>query len=99
MGLLTIIGLCIFLGAIGAWVFQKLHVPQVVGYIVIGVIIGESGFRFVEMADIVALRPFNLFALGLIGFLVGGELHGSIFKKHGKQFTAILLGEGLAAFL
>ncbi|MCB1101419.1 MAG: cation:proton antiporter, partial [Kiritimatiellae bacterium] len=34
-----------------------------------------------------------------IGFLVGGELHGSIFKKYGKQFTAILLGEGLAAFV
>ena len=98
MGLLTIIGLCIFLGVIGAWVFQKLHVPQVVGYIVIGVLIGQSGFHLVDQADILALRPFNLFALGLIGFLVGGELHGSIFKKYGKQFTAILLGEGLAAF-
>ncbi|MDH3346054.1 MAG: cation:proton antiporter [Kiritimatiellaceae bacterium] len=99
MGLLTIIGLCIFLGALGAWLFQKMHVPQVVGYIVIGVIIGESGFQLVDHADIIALRPFNLFALGLIGFLVGGELHGSIFKKYGKQFTAILLGEGLGAFV
>ncbi|HKL21672.1 MAG TPA: cation:proton antiporter, partial [Tichowtungia sp.] len=99
MGLLTIIGLCIFLGVIGAWLFQKLRIPQVVGYIVIGVLIGQSGFQLVDQADILALRPFNLFALGLIGFLVGGELHGSIFKKYGKQFTAILLGEGLAAFL
>ena len=98
MGLLTIIGLCVLCGGLGAWVFQKLHVPQVVGYIVIGVLIGESGLRVVQAADILALRPFNLFALGLIGFLVGGELHGSIFKKYGKQFTAILLGEGLGAF-
>jgi Kef-type K+ transport system membrane component KefB/CBS domain-containing protein len=98
MGLLTIIGLCIFCGVIGAWIFQKLHIPQVVGYIVIGVLIGESGLQIVRTADILALRPFNLFALGLIGFLVGGELHGSIFKKYGRQFTAILLGEGLAAF-
>jgi Kef-type K+ transport system membrane component KefB/CBS domain-containing protein len=98
MGLLAIIGLCVLGGGLGAWVFQKLHVPQVVGYIVIGVLIGESGLRIVQSADILALRPFNLFALGLIGFLVGGELHGSIFKKYGKQFTAILLGEGLLAF-
>jgi Kef-type K+ transport system membrane component KefB/CBS domain-containing protein len=98
MGLLTIIGLCVLLGGLGAWVFQKLRIPQVVGYIVIGVLIGESGLRLVQAVDIVALRPFNLFALGLIGFLVGGELHGSIFKKYGKQFTAILLGEGLLAF-
>jgi len=98
MGLLAIIGLCVLGGVLGAWVFQKLHVPQVVGYIVIGVLIGESGLRVVQEADILALRPFNLFALGLIGFLVGGELHGSIFKKYGKQFTAILLGEGILAF-
>jgi len=99
MGLLTIIGLCVLGGVLGAWGFQKLRIPQVVGYIVIGVLIGESGFRLVQQADILALRPFNLFALGLIGFLVGGELHGSIFRKYGKQFTAILMGEGLAAFL
>ena len=98
MGLLTIIGLCVLLGVLGAWFFQRLHVPQVVGYIVIGVLIGESGLRVVQQADILALRPFNLFALGLIGFLVGGELHGSMFRKYGKQFTAILLGEGLTAF-
>jgi len=52
----------------------------------------------IPASGIAALQPFNNFALGLIGFLVGGELSGSIFKKYGKQFTAILLGEGLAAF-
>ena len=98
MGLLTIIGLCIFCGVIGAWVFQKLRIPQVVGYIVIGVLVGQSGLHLVTPDDIERLQPFNQFALGLIGFLVGGELHGSIFKKYGKQFTAILMGEGLAAF-
>ncbi len=99
MGLFAIIGLCVLGGILGASVFQKLHVPQVVGYIVIGVLIGESGLQVVDHADVLALQPFNLFALGLIGFLVGGELHGSIFKKYGRQFTAILLGEGVTAFL
>jgi len=85
-------------GIIGAWIFQKLNMPQVVGYIVFGVLIGDTGIGLMHAADIAALRPFNNFALGLIGFLVGGELSGSIFKKYGKQFTLILLGEGLAAF-
>jgi CBS domain-containing protein len=67
MGLLTIIGLCVLGGILGAWVFQKLHVPQVVGYIVIGVLIGDSGFQVVSPADILALRPFNLFALRRAG--------------------------------
>lgn len=98
LGILAILGICVAGGVIGAWIFQKLKVPQVVGYIVVGVLIGDTGFGLLHSADIAALGSFNNFALGLIGFLVGGELSGSIFKKYGKQFTAILLGEGLMAF-
>lgn len=98
LGVLGILGICIAGGVVGAWLFQRLHMPQVVGYIVIGLLIGDTGFGLLHVADIAALSPFNNFALGLIGFLVGGELSGSIFKKYGKQFTLILLGEGLAAF-
>ncbi|VGO17303.1 Na(+)/H(+) antiporter [Pontiella desulfatans] len=99
LGVLAILGICVAGGVIGAWIFQKLKMPQVVGYIVVGVLIGDTGFGLLHPADIQALQPFNNFALGLIGFLVGGELSGKIFKKYGKQFTFILLGEGLAAFL
>ena len=99
LGVLGVLGICVAGGVVGAWIFQKLNIPQVVGYIVIGVLIGDTGFGLLKPGDIADLTPFNNFALGLIGFLVGGELSGSIFKKYGKQFTAILLGEGLAAFL
>lgn len=98
MGLLAVIGLCVLSGVLGAWFFQRLHVPQVVGYIVIGVLIGDSGFQWVHQTDVETLRPFNLFALGLIGFLVGGELDRGMFRKYGRQFTIILLGEGLLSF-
>jgi Kef-type K+ transport system membrane component KefB len=99
MGVLFILGLGLFGGLLGAWFFQKIHVPQVIGYIVIGVLIGEGGFKIVSHADIIALQPFNLFALGIIGFLVGSELRIDIFRKYAKQFLAILLGEGIGAFL
>jgi len=98
LGVLSILGICVAGGIVGAWIFQKLGVPQVVGYIVVGVLIGDTGLGLLHPDGIASLEPFNNFALGLIGFLVGGELSGSIFKKYGKQFTAILLGEGLAAF-
>ncbi|MFA7172365.1 MAG: cation:proton antiporter [Kiritimatiellia bacterium] len=99
LGILAILGICTAGGVIGAWVFQKLRIPQVVGYIVIGVLIGETGIGLITPQDITDLLPFNNFALGIIGFLVGGELQGGLFKKYGKQFTLILLGEGLATFL
>ena len=45
------------------------------------------------------LEPFNMFALGIIGFLIGGELKREIFVKFGRQVITILLFEGLAAFV
>lgn len=99
LGVLLLIGIGVFGGLIGAWVFQKLRIPQVVGYIFIGILIGQSGLHVVKASDISALQSFNWFALGIIGFLVGGELKGENFKKYGKQFMYILFGEGMTAFL
>ncbi len=99
LGLLIILGLAVFLGMIGAWFFQKIKFPQVVGYIIIGLIIGAAGFNIIKHEHIETLGPFNFFALGIIGFLVGGELKLEMFRKYGKQFTSILLGEGCLAFI
>lgn len=69
-------GIALFGGTIGARLFKKIHFPQVVGYIVIGLIIGESCFSLIDQAAIEMMRPFNFFALGIIGFMIGGELKG-----------------------
>lgn len=99
VGVLLLLGLAVFGGMLGAWLFQRLRIPQVVGYIAIGVLIGQSGLGLIRPEDIAALRALNLFALGIIGFLVGGEIHMSTLRQYARQFTAILLGEGILAFL
>lgn len=98
-GILFVLGFSIVGGLLGASFFQKLRIPQVVGFIVIGLIVGDNGLKFVKHTDVITLQPFTLFALGIIGFLVGGELRVETFKKYARQFAAILLGEGLIAFL
>ena len=98
-GVLLIIGVSAFVGLFGSWFFQKIKFPQVVGYIVVGLLLGKSYLNLIDEQHFVSLRPLTFFALGLIGFLVGGELKISEFKKYGKQFMAILFGEGLAAFV
>lgn len=98
-GILTILGAAIFSGVLGAGLFQRIRVPLVTGYIIVGLIIGESGFRWAGQEDVAKLQMFNLFALALIGFLVGSELKWDIFKTRGKQLVAILLFEGVGAFL
>ena len=93
--LVLLLGLILFTGAIGGWLFQKLKIPQVVGYIVMGIIIGSSGFHILEPNVIAALDPISTVALSLIGFLIGGELKLNVIKKYGKQFISILLFEAI----
>ncbi len=96
--LILLLGLIMFLGAIGGRLFQKLRIPQVVGYIVIGVIIGQSGLQLLSANVISTLEPLSSVALSLIGFLIGAELKTSVIKKYGKQFVGILLFEAVVPF-
>ncbi len=97
--LLGLLGLALFGGTLGGRLFQALKVPQVVGYIIIGIVLGMSGFQIIDEHAVKILEPFNSFALGLIGFMIGGELKIDVFKKYGKQFMAILFFEGMMAFV
>ena len=93
--LVLLLGIILFFGALGGWLFKKLKIPQVVGYIVIGIVIGSSGFRILEPEVIAALNPISTVSLTLIGFLVGGELKLGTVKKYGKQFVSILIFESI----
>jgi len=97
--LVLLLGIILFVGAAGGWLFQKLKIPQVVGYIVMGIIIGSSGFHILEPNVIAALDPISTVALSLIGFLIGGELKLGTIKKYGKQFVSILLFESITPAL
>ncbi|MFH1318351.1 MAG: cation:proton antiporter [Candidatus Omnitrophota bacterium] len=99
LNVLLLLGLALFGGTMGGKLFQKIKIPQVVGYIIIGIIVGQSGLNLVDKTIINIFQPLNYFALGLIGFMIGGELKKDIFKKYGKQFVTILLFEGIFSFL
>lgn len=96
--LVLLLAIILLLGALGGKLFQILRIPQVVGYIVIGIIIGQSGFQILGANVISALNPISSVALSLIGFLIGGELKVSVIKKYGKQFVGILLFEAIVPF-
>lgn len=97
--ILFLLGLALFSGTIGGRLFQRLKIPQVVGYIVIGIILGESGLRLFDQTTIMKLQHMNYLALGLIGFMIGGELKRKVIVRYGKQFAIILFFEALTAFL
>lgn len=98
LNIIMLFGVIVLGGTLGARIAQKFNVPQVVGCIIVGVIFGE-GFGLIEAENIEVLEPFTMFALGLIGFMIGGELRADVFKKYGRQFFIILFSQGIGAFL
>jgi Kef-type K+ transport system membrane component KefB len=98
LNLALLFGLLILCGTFGARLFQKLRIPQVVGCIVVGILLGDV-LNLVTPKAIEVLKPFTMFALGLIGFMIGAELRSDVFKKYGKQFFVILFSQGMGAFL
>jgi Kef-type K+ transport system membrane component KefB len=98
LNLALLFGLIILGGTFGARLFQKFHIPQVVGCIVIGILLGDV-LNLITAKTIESLEPFTMFALGLIGFMIGAELRAEVFKKYGKQFFIILFSQGMGAFL
>lgn len=97
--ILLLLGIAVFLGAVGGRAFQRLKIPQVVGYIVIGLIVGQTGFGLIPKTVVDEMRPISMFALGLIGLSIGGELKFTVLRRRGRQFLTILLSEGIGAFV
>lgn len=99
MNVLSLAGIAIFLGTISGKIFQRFKIPQVVGYIILGLIIGKSFFHIFEGEVVTSLIPIVNFTLGIIGCIIGAELKGSVFKKYGTSIYTMLFTEGILAFL
>ena len=99
---ILLIGIAVILGSIGGRIFARFRIPQVVGYVIMGILaifVGGVWFHAISLTDIQRLEPISLFALAIIGFSVGGELRKEVFQKHGRGFIIVLLFEGLTAAL
>ncbi|MGR3218231.1 MAG: cation:proton antiporter domain-containing protein [Candidatus Anammoxibacter sp.] len=99
LNILLLLGIALFGGTLGGKVFQKIRMPQVVGYIIVGLIVGRTGFNIIDEEVVNMLQPFNYFALGMIGFMIGNELKRETFRKHGKHLIIILFFEAFVAFV
>ncbi|MDA3838414.1 MAG: cation:proton antiporter [Candidatus Delongbacteria bacterium] len=77
---------------------KKLNIPEVTGYVVIGVLCGQSVFNVFNDQMIENLKHLSSIALGIIAFTIGVELRFSVLKKIGKSIFLIVIFEGFAAF-
>jgi len=76
LNLILLLGIAVFFGTVGARLFQKLHIPQVVGYIVIGIatgtVVGVLGGLFHMLNH--AIYKCDLFLMsGTVGRAIGSD--------------------------
>lgn len=94
---LLTIGAALVLAYIGATVLKRLGIPQTLGFMLAGVILGFT--RLLTETNIHDLRFFVALALGLIGYNIGHELSNpALTGGRIKKLMLIVIIEATAAF-
>lgn len=89
-GLLAI-GLVIVLGLFSGRICQKVHIPKITGYLLIGVLIGPSGLHLVTDAIAVDIAVVKDLALGMLLFAIGGVFEIHRVKNVGPSLVRLTL--------
>ncbi|WP_320129812.1 cation:proton antiporter [uncultured Sphaerochaeta sp.] len=79
-------------------VTNAIKIPEVTGYVLLGVILGTSLLKLLTADVLNALSPLSTVALGMIAFTIGIELKMDVIKKLGKSILAIVIFESGGAF-
>jgi len=94
---ILVIGIALTLGFVIGKITHHLRLTAIVGYIVVGILLGPA-FHVVELSS----YETNLivsFTLGLIGFIIGGSFTLEFLRRLGKQSIAITIIESFITFL
>ncbi len=97
--ILFVLGLALFTASAAARLLSRFRVPGVIVCIAVGILLGRAGAGLFDENALEVLEPLNYFALGLIGFVVGGELKTEVLKKYGRSLSRILFFGGAGTFL
>ena len=94
---ILLIGIALTLGFVIGKLTHQLRLTSIVGYIVVGILLGPA-FHVVDLSS----YETNLivsFTLGLIGFTIGGSFTIDFLKRLGKISIVITIIQSFATFL
>jgi len=98
--ILASFGIILTIGIIGSDLFKKIRFPQILGFILVGVILNVI-FGFLNHAVVITdfLDLVVAVTLGFIGFNLGSELNWQTIKNMSSKIFVILLCEALLTFI
>jgi Kef-type K+ transport system membrane component KefB len=97
--LLLKISIVLLVGIIGGKVAGIFKLPNVSGYLVAGLFLGPSFFKFISTNDMNTFSVINELALAVIAFNIGSEFIIKDMLKLGKSIVIITLAEVLGAIV
>src|SRR5690554_453731 len=104
--LLTKVAVILFVGFIGSLIARKFKLPNVSGYLVLGLLLGPSlgliipGYQgFITSSDQNVFAFISELALAFIAFSIGSEFALKRVKKMGKEISILTLTEVVGAVL
>lgn len=95
--LVLMVGLSLLAGWGAGMLCRRLKVPMVVGYIVVGIVLGRSVLGIFNAENFDSLVYLTYIALACIGFDIGGELAIRKLRHLGRPIVWISILEALGA--
>ena len=99
MEMLFNIGLIFVLGSLVGWISPKLGVPRVVGYLLLGLVIGPEILGIIPPDFVKHSHLIIDISLSIIAVLVGATLKFSSFDGHEKEVVYITLYQAVGTFV
>ncbi len=96
-GILISLALMLLCGFLSTRITKKLKLPNVTGYIIVGILIGPHILDLIPGSIIVGMDFVTDIALAFIAFGVGRYLKISVLRQNSKQVIIITLCEALLA--
>lgn len=96
---LILLGIVLILGILSSTFLRRVKVPKVVGFILVGILLGPSVLNIVHQEFLEASRSIIDVALAFIAFLIGGSLRWSRIRNLGKTIFSVAFFEAEGTFL
>lgn len=92
---LVSLGVLLVGGLLAGDLAERVRLPRVTGYLVVGMALGPSLLGVVPMEDVHRLSLFEEVALGLIALTAGGEFSWKVVRSRWRLLTGVTLAHTL----
>ena len=94
-----VVGLVLLIGRLGGRASSRLRAPMVVGYLLVGVLLGRSLLNIISIESTERLELVTDLGLGLVAFMIGTELSRRVIRRLGRKLIVIMVSESVMAFI